>query len=224
MVTFTVDLYHDGYFISLKQISNDEQVDEFVQALSKNDLRLSMCTEHQGYDVLEMVQNDNLCDDTSDSDFEDVDKSEMENPIPNLHGRFMVEENDPDEKYVDPKYKVKKDFQYPSFDPDTPWNECKPVLGMRFKNPLQLKQCLANYGVTHGYQLWFMQNDSMKLFVKCGRDVDAGKYAGKRGKKQQPKDHTETSNSNGNKGKEPIGDKAKDPSNVSLATKERWKK
>nr|GEZ64260.1 splicing factor [Tanacetum cinerariifolium] len=129
MVTFTVDLYHDGYFISnplqyvygehrlindldiestsyddffplirrltldkplaifynnpsfsmtlgVKQISNDEQVDEFVQALSENDLRLSMCTEHQGYDVLEMVQNDNLCDDASDSDFEDVDKSE----------------------------------------------------------------------------------------------------------------------------------------------------
>nr|GEX45998.1 hypothetical protein [Tanacetum cinerariifolium] len=176
MVTFTVDLYHDWYFISnplqyvygehrvindldfegmsyddffplirrvtldkplaifynnpsvpmtlgLKQISNDEQFDEFVEALFENDLRLSMYTEHHGYDVLEMVQNDNLWDDTNGKENVVIPKlstddpwlnrlvgngkfvGEMENPIPNLHGRFMVEENDPDEKYVDPKYK-----------------------------------------------------------------------------------------------------------------------
>nr|GEZ84124.1 hypothetical protein [Tanacetum cinerariifolium] len=53
---------------------------------------------------------------------------EMKNPTPDLHGRFMVEKNNHDEKYIDPKYKVKKDFQYPSFNPDTLWNECKHVL------------------------------------------------------------------------------------------------
>nr|GEW22907.1 zinc finger, PMZ-type [Tanacetum cinerariifolium] len=108
----------------------------------------------------------------------------MEDPIPGLKGRFFVEQNDPDENFVEPKYKVQKDFQYPCFDPDTPWNECKPVLGMKFESPSQLKQCLANYGVTHGYQLRYMQNDTYKLLVKYGRDVSARKCAGKRGKKQ----------------------------------------
>ena len=54
---------------------------------------------------------------------------------------------------------------------------------MRFESPAQLKQCLANYGVTNGYQLWFMQNDIHKLLVFCGRDVSEGRCAGKRGKK-----------------------------------------
>ncbi|PWA61795.1 hypothetical protein CTI12_AA372510 [Artemisia annua] len=72
-----------------------------------------------------------------------------------------------------------------TFNPDTPWDECKPFLGMRFENPLQLKHCLANYGVKHGNQLWYMQHDMYKL-VYCGRDVSQGKCAGKRGKKPNP--------------------------------------
>lgn len=43
---------------------------------------------------------------------------------------------------------------------------------MRFESPTQLKQCLANYGVAGGYQLWYMQNDSHKLLVYCGRDAN----------------------------------------------------
>ncbi|GJW80745.1 hypothetical protein Tco_0282180 [Tanacetum coccineum] len=34
-----------------------------------------------------------------------------------------------------------------------------------------------------GYQLWYMQNDSSKLLVKCGRDVSKGKCAGMKGEK-----------------------------------------
>ncbi|GJT04265.1 hypothetical protein Tco_0838727 [Tanacetum coccineum] len=75
-----------------------------------------------------------------------------------------------------------KGFQYSCYDPDTPWNECKPVLGMKFESPSQLKQCLANYGVTHGYQLWYMQNDTYKLLVKCGRDVSAAGWQEVEGK------------------------------------------
>ncbi|GJR20221.1 zinc finger BED domain-containing protein RICESLEEPER 2 [Tanacetum coccineum] len=192
--------------VGLKSVGNDEQLNDFVQALFENDCRLNMYTEHQGYDVLEMVQDDNLCEDKSDSDFEDVEKNEsledlkdvinlktegednvvilklatddhwlnklvgkgkfvgeMENPTPDLHDRFMVEENDHDEKYKDPKYK-----------------------------------------------LWYMQNDSLKLLVKCGRDVDAGKCAGKRGKKQQPKDQIVPTKYAGNKGKEQLGVKGKE--------------
>nr|GEW76912.1 hypothetical protein [Tanacetum cinerariifolium] len=83
---------------------------------------------------------------------------------------------------------------------------------MKFKSPSQLKQCLANCGVTHGYQLWYMQNDTYKLLVKCGRDVSAGKCAGKR------------VGGSSNKGKGKLGEERSEPSKVSQATKERWRK
>ncbi|GJZ97310.1 zinc finger, PMZ-type containing protein [Tanacetum coccineum] len=154
----------------------------------------------------------------------------MEDLIPGLKGRFFVEENDPDDNFVKPKYKVQKDFQYPCFDPDTPWNECKPVLGMKFESPSQLKQCLANYDVTHGYQLWYMQNDTYKLLVKCGRDVSAGKCAGKGGKKQVhiddslDKGSARSAGGSSDKGKGKLGEDRSEPSKVSQATKERWRK
>ncbi|GKC92767.1 hypothetical protein Tco_1158209 [Tanacetum coccineum] len=34
-------------------------------------------------------------------------------------------------KHVESKFKAKKNTSYPSFNPDIPWNKCKPVLGMR---------------------------------------------------------------------------------------------
>ncbi|PWA67736.1 hypothetical protein CTI12_AA315800 [Artemisia annua] len=125
--------------------------------------------------------------------------------IPPLNGRFMLEINDPEEDDIDSLYKVKKKgLQYPAFDPETPWNQCQPILGMRFESPTQLKQCLANYGVTNGYQLWFMQNEIHKLLVLCGRDVSKGRCAGKRGKK----DNENANNSSKGQGsKESKGEK-----------------
>ncbi|GJR62900.1 calcium/proton exchanger [Tanacetum coccineum] len=186
MVTFIVDLYHDGLFvcnplrlvldeplsffyvipgvpmnIGLRPICNDEQLNDFVQALFENDFHLDMYTEHQGYDVLEMINDDRHCEDKSDSDFEDVEKGdnlddvkdivdfqtegeenvdipklsiddlwlnklvgkgrfvgEMEDPILGLKGRFFVEQNDPDENFVEPKYKDKGKVGEGSSDKD----------------------------------------------------------------------------------------------------------
>ncbi|GJU08132.1 zinc finger, PMZ-type containing protein [Tanacetum coccineum] len=67
---------------------------------------------------------------------------------PNLQGRFLLEVRDPDDEQVEYKFKAKKNVSYPSFNPKTPWNECKPVLVMRFKSPRKLKLTLANYGVS----------------------------------------------------------------------------
>ncbi|GJY94858.1 retrovirus-related pol polyprotein from transposon TNT 1-94, partial [Tanacetum coccineum] len=203
MVTFHVDLYHDGYFVS--------------------NLLQYMYGEHRLISDLKF-EDDNLCEDKSDSDFKDVEKNdsledlkdvvdfqtegednvvipklstndpwlnklvgkgkfvgEMENPTPDLHGRFMVEENDPDEKYIYPKYKVKRTFN---------------IL------PLSL--------IPYGMSLLYMQNDLLKMLVKCGRDVDAGKCTGNRGKKQQPKDQIVPTKYAGNKGKEQVGVKGKE--------------
>nr|GEU42779.1 hypothetical protein [Tanacetum cinerariifolium] len=56
---------------------------------------------------------------------------QAENPSPNLQCRFLLEVENLDDEQVESKFKAKKNVSYPSFNPDTPWNECKPVLEMR---------------------------------------------------------------------------------------------
>ncbi|PWA39335.1 hypothetical protein CTI12_AA572830 [Artemisia annua] len=138
----------------------------------------------------------------------------IDDPIPNLNGRFMLEVDDPEDDIIEGKFKAQKGVQYPAFDPQTPWDQCKPFLGMRFESPTQLKQCLANYGVAGGYQLWYMQNDMHKLLVYCGRDVSLGKCAGKRGK-INTKDEASCSKS---------AEGESEPSKISKETTERWAK
>ncbi|GKA14092.1 hypothetical protein Tco_0693738, partial [Tanacetum coccineum] len=77
---------------------------------------------------------------------------------------------------------------YPEFDPKLPWNEMKPTLGLKFEHPEQLKDCLTNYGVANGYQLWYRRNDYRSLFVLCGRDLAEGRSSGKKGKKGKDED------------------------------------
>ncbi|GJV82319.1 hypothetical protein Tco_1522217 [Tanacetum coccineum] len=50
---------------------------------------------------------------------------------------------------------------------------------MKYENPLQLKQSLANYGVANGFQMWYMRNDFKCLLVYCGRDIAIGRCASK---------------------------------------------
>ena len=96
-----------------------------------------------------------------------------------------VPQEDPDGDSIDPVYKVKKGVVYPAFDPELPWDKMEPVLGMRYESAFQLKLALTNYGVAHGYQLWFMKNDWREILVFCGRNVAEGKCAGKKGKKDR---------------------------------------
>ena len=42
-----------------------------------------------------------------------------------------------------------------------------PVLGMKFTHPSELKYCLSNYDVKHGYDFWFEKNDKDILLMKC---------------------------------------------------------
>ncbi|GKC52261.1 hypothetical protein Tco_1075006 [Tanacetum coccineum] len=94
-------------------------------------------------------------------------------------------EEDPDNKQIDPLHKVKKGVVYPAFDPNIPWDKMEPVLGMRYESAHQLKLALTNYGVAHGYQLWYMKNDWRSVLVYCGRNDAEGRCAGKKGNKNR---------------------------------------
>ncbi|GJV90855.1 hypothetical protein Tco_1538668 [Tanacetum coccineum] len=92
-------------------------------------------------------------------------------------------EIDSDDEDVDKNFKLVDGVIYPEFDPKLPWNEMKPTLGLRFEHPEQLKECMTNYGVANGYQLWYRRNDYRSLFVLCGRELGEGRSGGKKGKK-----------------------------------------
>nr|GEU82416.1 hypothetical protein [Tanacetum cinerariifolium] len=219
----------------------DEDVGLFVKALYENDSIIDLYCEDNGYDIMEMIQDqiapkdqsvkppfkfnaDDYAHSTHENleDLKDIVNFEVDgqtdDPTANLGGRFIHEENDPEDDIVDPKFKAKKNICYPSFDPSTSWNQCKPVVGMKFENPLQLKNMLAKYGVANGYQLWFMQNDYSKLLVYCGRDVGEGKCAAFKGKKPKDKhDHAECTNSD-------IGDSSSKPDHAECSSKPATKK
>ena len=76
-------------------------------------------------------------------------------------------------------------MKYPSYNPDTPWDEFVPILGMKFENPEQLKLALADYGVKHGYQLWYYRSDYKSLLVHCARDISLGRCAGRKKKNKK---------------------------------------
>ncbi|GJQ90775.1 hypothetical protein Tco_0001914 [Tanacetum coccineum] len=110
-----------------------------------------------------------------------------DDPIPQLSGKYILEENDPDDNLIDAEYKIKKGVRYPSYNPETAWDKFQPILDMKFENPLQLKNALADYGVKHGYQLWFYRSNNKYLLVYCGRDIELGRCAGRRGTNKKKK-------------------------------------
>nr|GEU35269.1 hypothetical protein [Tanacetum cinerariifolium] len=245
----------DQPLVCLKSLNTNEDVGLFVKALYENDSIIDLYCEHNGYDTMEMIQNqiapkdqsikppfkcnvddyahsthENLEDLKDIVDFEvegeenvDITNSitddpwlnklagkgtfigQTDDPTANLGGRFIHEENDPEDDIVDLKFKAKKNICYPSFDPSTSWDKCKPIIGMKFENPLQLKHMLANYGVANGYELWFMQNDY-------------GKCVAFEGKKPKDKhDHAECTNSD-------IGDSSSTPDHAECSSKPATKK
>ncbi|GJV06440.1 hypothetical protein Tco_1344096 [Tanacetum coccineum] len=116
---------------------------------------------------------------------------------------------DSDDEGVDTRYKVVHDVLYPEFDPSLPWNEMKPILGLRFEHPEQLKECLTNYGVANGYQLWYRRNDYQNLMVLCGRDIAEGRCGGKKRKAEGVQIESPSKGNKGKKGVQSPGKKGK---------------
>nr|GEW31315.1 hypothetical protein [Tanacetum cinerariifolium] len=141
MVNVTINLHHDGCFMSnplhylagdhrvvedidfegLKQLKTDEDLKEFVKAGYENDFKVDIYTEHNGYNVMEMLRNDNLFDEVDDPQFSDTESQDslgdvkegkfighMDDLISNLNGRFIIEIDDHEHEVIDSQYKAKK--------------------------------------------------------------------------------------------------------------------
>ncbi|GKA54389.1 hypothetical protein Tco_0753338 [Tanacetum coccineum] len=140
---------------SIREIKSDQDIVDMLKVGYDNGFQIDMYVDHFGYDIMEMVEYDR------NEELRNTIWSEEETP-----------QVDPDDNQIDPVYKVKKGVVYPAFDPDIPWDKMEPILGMRFETPHQLKMALANYGVAHGYQLWYMKNDQRQVWFNSGTIIE----------------------------------------------------
>ena len=56
---------------------------------------------------------------------------------------------------------------YPMHDETSECDQMVPLLGMKFSNHEELKHCMRNYAVTHGYDFDYEKDDKNRLLVKC---------------------------------------------------------
>ncbi|PWA54416.1 hypothetical protein CTI12_AA436200 [Artemisia annua] len=171
----------DKLSVGLKEIKSDQDIVDMLTVGYENGNMIDMYVEHLGYDLMELCefekneeQNGNIIDSSDDNYSSDDCDSRIfwsNNGECRRPGINETPEVDPDDNHIDPVYKVKKGVVYPAFNPSIPWDKMEPMLGMRYESPHQLKMALANYGVAHGYQLWYMKNDWKYLLVYCGRNT-----------------------------------------------------
>ncbi|GJY45079.1 hypothetical protein Tco_0433292 [Tanacetum coccineum] len=144
---FTVNIYHDGVFQhngydTMEMIAEELHPKKHVSHVdSDSDVE----TNHPLDDVAHVVEQFKHEDEgnviiprmTIDDPWlkklvgNDTFIGQTENPNPNLQGRFLLEVEDHNDEQVEFKFKAKKNVSYPSFNPDTSCNECKPVLEIR---------------------------------------------------------------------------------------------
>ncbi|GJW60511.1 calcium/proton exchanger [Tanacetum coccineum] len=194
---FQIDMYVDHFGYDIMEMVEYDRNEELRKTRIKAELDSSDDDYHYSDDDLEEIENVDFHTEGDDSVV--IKNITTQDPFLTKlcsarvlfrgHVEFGVNEEtpqvDPDDNQIDPVYKVKKGVVYPAFDPDIPWDKMEPILGMRFETPHQLKMALANYGVAHGYQLWYMKNDWRQVLVYCGRNIDEGRCAGKKGNKHR---------------------------------------
>ena len=181
-----IDLYVEHYDYDVLEYIKQSEVDE--QIIDNDEYYSSdECEDIEGVDFQSVGDENVVIKDfsTPDTFLNRLCSNRVTFKKAQVPENGEVPQEDPDGDSIDPAYKVKKGMVYPAFDPELPWDKMEPVLGMRYESAYQLKLALTNYGVAHGYQLWFMKNDWRELLVFCGRNVAEGKCAGKKGQKDK---------------------------------------
>ncbi|CAI9298249.1 unnamed protein product [Lactuca saligna] len=146
---------------------NEGDYKEFLDLAYANDKRMNVYVDHHNEPIFDWIEaeeseseNEDLDEDEDsviqDSYYVDHEEDDATYPFPankTAHDRFLnilcepTKSEDQDDEYVPP--------QYPVYDERQPWDQMKPIIGMRFSNPTELKHMLRNYAVANGYDLWF---------------------------------------------------------------------
>ncbi|GJT81344.1 hypothetical protein Tco_1055686 [Tanacetum coccineum] len=92
----------------------------------------------------------------------------------------------------------------------------------RYKHPDELKDCLINYGVANGYQLWYRRNEYRNISVLCGKNVNEGRCSSQKGKQKVVEDistpNSKSKNGTSKKSQSPKTPKSPKTSKSPIAT------
>ncbi|GJY97604.1 calcium/proton exchanger [Tanacetum coccineum] len=187
--------------LGLREIKSTQDIVEMMKVGYESGNEIDMYVEHFGYDIMELVKlevnkehNHNCIEESDDEYYGSDDYKEIENvdfqtggdesvviKSISTHDPFLTklcsarimfrgtaehlqtEEPlaDPDDHQIHAVNKVQSGVLYPAFDPDIPWDKMEPTL------------------------LWYMKNDWREVLVYCGRNVEEGRCAGKKGNKDR---------------------------------------
>nr|KAJ0217337.1 hypothetical protein LSAT_V11C300130830 [Lactuca sativa] len=144
---------------------NEGDYKEFLDLAYANERRMNVYVDHQNEPIFEWIDEeenedkDYNCEEDEESVlldiyFVDHKEDDVEYPFPankTMGDRFLnklclrtvnVDDVDEDDEYVEPQYPVHVDRQ--------PWNQMKPLLGMRFSNLDKLKNMLRTMQLLMG--------------------------------------------------------------------------
>nr|KAJ0198725.1 hypothetical protein LSAT_V11C600326040 [Lactuca sativa] len=155
-------LPQESLSLGIHTLVNEGDYKEFLDLAYANDKRMNVYVDHHNKPIFDWIEaeeseseNEDLDEDEDsviqDSCFVDHEEDDATYPFPankTAHDRFLnilcepTKSEDQDDEYVSP--------QYPVYDEREPWDQMKPIIGMRFSNPTELKHMLSNYAVASG--------------------------------------------------------------------------
>lgn len=74
-----------------------------------------------------------------------------------------------EEEMVDPFKQVETVERYPIHDKNLHWRLKKPVVGERFENAQQFKDCLTYYALANGFSIWYERSSQKDIIARCGQ-------------------------------------------------------
>ncbi|CAI9282040.1 unnamed protein product [Lactuca saligna] len=182
----------------IRRIGNDADYYEFIETGYSDEVGLTMNVyiDHENEHVLDWADMEVVKDDEgnySEPDVDDDKESQLSDDIPYEHeadgyipsldktvgDEFLrrvlgISKDKNDELETDEVETNNGDDKpaYPVHNENHKWDKMVPILGMRFSNPMELKNCLTNYAVKNGYNLYYEKNDSHRgqLLAAMGRD------------------------------------------------------
>nr|GEX81264.1 hypothetical protein [Tanacetum cinerariifolium] len=164
---------------ALKLLKNDEDLGQFVKACYKNNLKIDLFTEHNGYDIIEMIHKD----------------LHPKKPIGNVYsdsdGETNVPLDDVDHVVEQFEHENNGNVNIPRMTTDDPWLNKLVNNGTFIGHTENPNPTLPGRYLLKVEDPDDEQNDHNKLLAFCGRDVSEGKCADLKGKKPKIVDDNE---------------------------------
>ncbi|KAJ9548999.1 hypothetical protein OSB04_021542 [Centaurea solstitialis] len=101
------------------------------------------------------------------TEMDDTLKVEHEQFIEDLLKALKGEDNEA-EKDPFKMDEEQEEQKFPIHDADTHWKLKRPLVGERYENPKQLKECITCYALANGFSIWYERSSTTTIIARCG--------------------------------------------------------